>query len=221
LVTQADLASEAAIRRIINSRFPDHGILGEENIDFAQLERPFCWIVDPLDGTTNYAHGMPCYCVSVAVAEGGKLAAGVVYDPERDECFSAAAGQPATLNGRRMAVSRAVALEQSLAAVSFPAFVKADSPDLKAFLKTAPQCQALRRTGSAALNLSYVACGRMDAHWAHETHPWDGAAGILLNQQAGGVVTGVNGGPYNLSAGDYLVASTPELHEALLPLVNR
>ncbi len=220
LVTQADLASEATIRGVIQERFPDHGILGEESIDFAQLERPFCWIVDPLDGTTNYAHGLPCYGVSVAVAVDGRLTAGVVYDPERDECFSAAAGQPATLNGQRIAVSRAVALEESLAAVSFPAFVKADSPDLKAFLNTAPQCQALRRTGSAALNLAYVACGRLDAHWAHETHSWDGAAGVLLIQQAGGVVTGVKGGPYNLSAGDYLAAATPELHRALVGLVN-
>jgi myo-inositol-1(or 4)-monophosphatase len=220
LVTQADLASEAAIRRVIQGHFPNHGILGEENADYTQLERPCCWIVDPLDGTTNYAHGLPFYGVSIAVAVHGRLAAAVVYDPERDECFSAAEGAAATLNGVEMSVSRATALDEALAAVSFPATPSPEAPDLKAFSKAVPLCQAIRRTGSAALNLAYVACGRLDAHWAHELHPWDGAAGVLLVRQAGGVATSVEGRHYDLSHGDYLAAATPELHRLLLPVVN-
>jgi myo-inositol-1(or 4)-monophosphatase len=221
LVTEADLASEQAIRRLVASRFPEHGFLGEEAADMGQLEREFCWVADPLDGTTNYAHGLPCYCVSVAVAGKGRLLAGAIYDPALDECFTAAAGQPARLNGQGIHRSRVTALDEALLAISFPNVVTDQSPDLRAFLSVAPHSQGIRRTGSAALNLAYVACGRLDGHWAHEIHPWDAAAGILLIQQAGGVATSVNGGSFNLAAGDYLTASTPELHAALLPLVRQ
>lgn len=219
LVTDADLASEQAIRRVIESQFPDHGFLGEETPAYEQLQRPVCWIVDPLDGTTNYAHGLPFYGVSVAVVSEGKLVAGVVLDPVRDECFTGAVDEPARLNGRPIAVSRAEHLEEALLAVSFPALVRDESPDLRAFLNVAPRCQAIRRTGSAALNLAYVACGRLDGHWAHEIHPWDAAAGVLLIQCAGGVATSANGDPYDIAAGPYLAAATPALHAALLPLV--
>jgi myo-inositol-1(or 4)-monophosphatase len=221
LVTDADLASEAAVRAVILEHFPDHGILGEEAPDPRQLERSYCWVVDPLDGTTNYAHDYPCYGVSVAVATEGRLLAGVVYDPERDECFAAAAGEGARLNGSPMAVSAATSLEMALVAVSFPAVVTESAPDVRAFLNVAPICQAVRRTGSAALNLAYVACGRLDAHWAHQIHPWDSAAGVLLVQEAGGAVTGANGGPYDLASGDYLAAATRSLYEGLRPLVAR
>jgi myo-inositol-1(or 4)-monophosphatase len=220
LVTDADLASEQAVRAVIGAQFPDHGILGEEAPDRSQLDREFCWVVDPLDGTTNYAHGFPCFAVSVAVAQRGRLLAGAVYDPDREECFAAAAGCGATLNGAPIATTRARAVREALLAVSFPANVAADSADLVAFLRVAPECQGIRRTGSAALNLSYVACGRLDGHWAHEIHPWDSAAGVLLVTEAGGYATACDGRPYNLAAGNYLAASTPELHAALAPLVR-
>jgi myo-inositol-1(or 4)-monophosphatase len=221
LVTDADLASEQAVRGVIGAHFPEHGILGEEAPDRSQLDREFCWVVDPLDGTTNYAHGFPCFAVSVAVTQRGRLLAGVVYDPERDECFAASAGAGATLNGKPIAVTRATLVGEALLAVSFPAHLESRSADLQAFLRTAPECQGIRRTGSAALNLSYVACGRLDGHWAHEIHPWDSAAGVLLVIEAGGVATACDGRPYNLAAGNYLTASTPALHAALVTLVNR
>jgi myo-inositol-1(or 4)-monophosphatase len=221
LVTDADLASEKAVRGVIAAHFPAHGILGEEAPAPEQLELPYCWVVDPLDGTTNYAHGFPCYAVSVAVASGGRLLAGVVYDPEREECFAAGAAEGARLNGQLMAVSKVATLEDALVAVSFPAVVTEHTPDVRAFLNVAPICQAVRRTGSAALNLAYVACGRFDGHWAHQIHPWDSAAGVLLVQEAGGVATGSDGRPYELAAGDYLTAATPALYEALRPLVAR
>jgi myo-inositol-1(or 4)-monophosphatase len=219
LVTDADLASERAVRGTIAAAFPGHGILGEEAPDATQLELPYCWVVDPLDGTINYAHGYPCYGVSVAVTHRGKLLAGVVYDPERDECFTAAAGEGARLNGQPIAVSTTTLVEEALVAISFPAVVSAEAPDVRAFLNVAPHCQAIRRTGSAALNLAYVACGRLDAHWAHQINPWDSAAGVLLVQEAGGTATGSDGQPYRVAAGHYLAAGSAALHAALRPLV--
>ena len=221
LVTDADLASEKAIRAVIGARFPDHGILGEEAPAAEQLRRPYCWVVDPLDGTTNYVHGFPCYGVSVAVAHEGRLLAGVVYDPLHEECFAASAGGGAKLNGEPFATADVRGVEESLLAVSFPAHLVRESADLEAFLRVAPLCQAIRRTGSAALNLAYVACGRLDGHWAHEIHPWDSAAGVLLVQEGGGVATGSDGRPFELAAGHYLAACTSELHAALVPLVRR
>ncbi|MBL9163296.1 MAG: inositol monophosphatase [Planctomycetaceae bacterium] len=220
LVTDADFASEQAVRRVIAEHFPDHGILGEEAPVMGQLDRPYCWVVDPLDGTINYAHGLPCYGVSIAVARRGELLAGVVYDPVRDECFAAATGRGSTLNRQPMGVSAAATVEESLVAVSFPPRLDDQSLDLKAFMRVGPVCQAMRRTGSAALNLAYVACGRLDAHWAHEIHPWDAAAGVLLVREAGGAVTAADGQPFDLARADYLAASTPTLHERLLPLIR-
>lgn len=225
LVTDADLASQKAVRAAIGREFDlgessDFGFLGEEDPDPQQLGKPYCWVVDPLDGTTNYVHDFPCFAVSVAVAKAGKVVAGVVLDPVREECFAAGAGLGATLNGASISTSSTTLVEQSLVAVSFPPQVTSDSPDMKAFLKVAMQCQAVRRTGSAALNLAYVACGRLDAHWAHSIHPWDSAAGVLLVQEAGGVISASRGGDFCLSNGDYAVAATAELQDELLPLIN-
>jgi myo-inositol-1(or 4)-monophosphatase len=220
LVTEADLASEHAVRACLAAHFPDHGVLGEEAPALDQLDRPYCWVVDPLDGTTNYVHGFPCYGVSIAAAHRGRLLAAVVYDPERDECFAAAAGQGATLNGKRITASGVGRVADALLAVSFPAHITPQSPDIGAFLRIAPLCQAIRRTGSAALNLAYVACGRLDGHWAHEIHPWDAAAGVLLVTEAGGVATAAGGQPFNLAEGNYLAAATADLHAELAPLVR-
>jgi myo-inositol-1(or 4)-monophosphatase len=220
LVTDADLASEQAIRQVIAAHYPDHGVLGEEAPAADQLDRPYCWVVDPLDGTTNYVHGFPCYAVSIAVAHRGQLLAGVVYDPEREERFAAARGAGAHLNGKKITASGAAHVSDALLAVSFPAQVTPQSPDLRAFLRVAPLCQAVRRTGSAALNLAYVACGRLDAHWAHDIRPWDAAAGVLLVQEAGGIATASSGRPFELAAGNYLAAATAALHEELVPMVQ-
>lgn len=212
LVTDADIASQEAVRELVLSNYPDHGFLGEESPDLTQLENTYCWVVDPLDGTANYVHGFPCFAVSVAVACNGELVAGGVFDPQREEMFLAAAGKGATLNGKAIRTSDVQELDASLMAVSFPPRFTLDMPDAKAFLKLAPQCQAVRRTGSAALNLAYVACGRLDAHWAFQINPWDSAAGVLLVREAGGTVTAATGKDFDLKQADYLVAASDILH---------
>ena len=214
LVTDADLASQRAIRTLISREYPDHGFLGEESPDPQQLELPYCWVVDPLDGTTNYVHGFPCYAVSVAVVHKGELIAGAIFDPLAQECFIAERGKGSQLNGKSIRVSKTTQLHQALVAVSFPPSPQSDSPDILAFMKVSPICQAVRRTGSAALNLAYVACGRLDAHWANFIHSWDSAAGVLLVAEAGGVTASFAGGEYQVAQGDYCVASSQELfHE--------
>ncbi len=220
LVTDADLASQRAVEKVIRQEFPDHGFLGEESPDPEQLKLPYCWVVDPLDGTTNYVHGFPCYAVSVAVAYEGELAAGTVIDPLAEECFTAARGLGSRLNGEPLSVSTTTHLNHALVAVSFPPHPRPDSPDIQAFMRVSPECQAVRRTGSAALNLAYVASGRLDAHWAHFIHSWDSAAGVLLVEEAGGVVSSYAGEKYHVADGDYCVASTQELYEQILPLIQ-
>ena len=225
LVTDADLASEKAITEVIKQHFPDHAILGEESAGGSEqkedlLSQPFCWVVDPLDGTTNYVHDFPYYGVSIAVTRHGALTAGVVLDPVRQEIFQAAAGSGATLNGKKLYTSKVTCNEEALAAVSFPPNLRPDAPDVASFLRVAPACQAVRRIGSAALNLAYVACGRLDAHWAHFIYPWDAAAGILLVQEAGGTATAPDGSPFDLLRASYFAAATDQLHADLLPLVS-
>lgn len=219
LVTDADLASEQAIRDVILSRYPDHGILGEEAPDYSALEQPYCWVVDPLDGTTNFVHDYPFYGVSIAIAHQQQLVAGVVLDPLRNECFSASKGNGAWLNDKPIRASDTAKLTDALLAVSLPPQVQPDSPDLNGFLQIVSRCQAIRRTGSAALNLAYVASGRLDGHWAHFIRPWDGAAGVILVREAGGTVSGVDGSPFDLARADYLATGTTELHEKLAGLI--
>lgn len=219
LVTDADVASQHAIEKVIRNAFPEHGFLGEESPDRSQLDKPYCWIADPLDGTANYVHGFPFYAVSVAVAHKGQLAAGVVLDALNGECFTAARGLGAKLNGQSIRVSQCTQLEQALVAVSFPPNPRPDAPDIQAFMRVSPICQAVRRTGSAALNLAYVACGRLDTHWAHYIHPWDSAAGVLLIEEAGGIVASSSGEPYRVESGNYCVASTRALFDEVLPLI--
>ncbi len=218
LVTDADLASQAAIQRVISERFPEHFFLGEERPDKAAMANDgrLVWIVDPLDGTTNYVHGYPQYAVSVGLARGRELLVGVVFDPLTEQCFSAAAGQGAWLNGVRLRVSTATQVSESLVAVSLPARVPHDAPDLLDFVAAVQVCQAVRRSGSAALNLAYVACGWLDAFWATHIHPWDVAAGVLLVREAGGVVVGRDGGEFDLWHPHFMAAANGELQQALL-----
>jgi myo-inositol-1(or 4)-monophosphatase len=214
-VTDADLASQEAIRAVISQEFADHGFLGEESPDMLQLERPYCWVADPLDGTTNYIHDFPFFSVSIAVARQGRPVAGAILDPLRDELFLAAAGCGATLNGEPIFAGKTEQLSEALLAMSFPPKMELESPDMKSFLQVAPRCRAVRRTGSAALNLAYVACGRLDGNWAFNIHPWDSAAGVLLVQEAGGVATACLEEEYDLSRGNYLAAATLELQQSL------
>jgi myo-inositol-1(or 4)-monophosphatase len=218
LVTDADLASQRAIQAVIAECYPDHAFLGEEQTSRAFMNRhdQLAWIVDPLDGTTNYVHGYPHYSVSVALARGSRILVGVIYDPLRDECFAAAEGCGARCNGRRLDTSRTEKIGEALVAVSLPARVRADSPDLLDFVDIVQVCQAVRRSGSAALNLAHVADGALDAFWATHIHPWDVAAGILLIREAGGLVTGRNGAEFDLWNPHFATAGSSQLHAELL-----
>lgn len=227
LVTDADLASQNAIRAVLAERFPDHAFVGEERTDQEFVNRldQFVWIADPLDGTTNYVHGYPLYAVSLALTQGQQVLVGVIYDPLRDECYSAAQGGGAWCNGRRLKTSKTKRLRDALVGVSLPPRVQGDSADLLDFVELAQVCQALRRSGSAALNMAHVANGTLDAFWATFIHPWDVAAGVLLIREAGGIVTARDGGEFDLWNPHLIVAAQPALHRemlaAMLPFKRR
>lgn len=218
LVTDADIASQQAIQRVIASRYPQHGFIGEEQKARAisVSDDQFAWIVDPLDGTTNYVHGYPNYAVSVAVVRGQEILAGVIYDPVHDDSFSAGFGGGACLNGKPIHVSGTTRLAESLVGVSLPARVEGTSPDLLDFIEIVRLCRAIRRSGSAALNLAHVANGSLDAFWASHIHPWDVAAGVLLIREAGGIVTGRNGFDFDLWNPHFISAANASLHHELL-----
>lgn len=225
LVTEADVASQEAIAKLILDAFPDHGFLGEESgADGARVSRPdeeYCWVVDPLDGTTNYVHQFPNFSVSVALEQRGQLLAGTIFDPISDECFVATRGGGAFLNGQPLRVSSCGQLREALVAASFSADVDRTSEEISGFLEVLVECQALRRIGSAALNLAYLAAGRLDGYWATSVKPWDVAAGVLLIQEAGGVLTGIDGGPFDLARPLFAAAATPDLHAQLLDCLAR
>lgn len=218
LVTDADIASQRAIQAVIASRYPDHAFIGEEQSAGATVREPdqYAWIVDPLDGTTNYVHGYPNYAVSVALARGSHLLAGVIYDPLRNECYTAADGFGAWCNGARLHSTDADKLADALVAVSLPARVHRDSPDLLDFIEVVQLAQGVRRTGSAALNLAQVASGALDAFWAAHIHPWDVAAGVLLVREAGGVVTARDGGEFDLWNPHFVASASAALQGELL-----
>jgi len=222
LVTDADIASQKAVQSVVAAHYPGHGFLGEEQGGDPSTYLPdqLVWIADPLDGTTNYVHGYPNYAVSVAVARGSKVLAGVIYDPNRDECFAAATGAGAWCNGNRLKVSATTRVSSALLAVSLPARVARNSPDLLDFIEVVQVCQAVRRSGSAALNLAHVASGALDAFWATHIHPWDVAAGVLLVQEAGGIVTARDGGEFDLWNPHFVVSADRQLHEELLQILQ-
>jgi len=219
LVTEADFASQETIREILLCQFPEHGFIGEEG-SATQTDAEFRWIVDPLDGTTNYVHGLPQYAVSIALAQGENLLAATIYDPSADECFTAMAGGGAWLNGRRIGASSVADPSEALVAVSLPAKVRREGPEIALFTDVLLGTQAVRRMGSAALNLAYVAAGRLDASYATDTKAWDVAAGFLLVREAGGVVTALDGAPVELFRPRFLASANAGLHEKLLPLVK-
>jgi myo-inositol-1(or 4)-monophosphatase len=224
LVTEADLASQKVIRSTLLNAFPDHRFVGEEDglgtIDQQSRRDGYCWICDPLDGTTNYVHQLPNYCVSIALRHEDELLVGVVFDPTTQECFSAVAGQGAFLNRRPIHVSDCTETSEALVAISLPPQVQRDSAEIHTFFDLIVASQAVRRLGSAALNLCYLAAGRLDGYWATDTKIWDVAAGVLLVQEAGGEVSASRGGQFKLGAPGLLAASTPELNQRLSALVK-
>lgn len=222
LVTEADLASQRVIREIILDAYPTHQFVGEED-DHAPnhgTDEAYEWIVDPLDGTCNYVHGLPAYAVSIALTRDSQVIAGVVYDPVAQECFAAEQGQGTTLNGARVRVSTCQTLGQALVASSFPAQVERDSPEIQRFTDVLIQSQALRRWGSAALNMSYVACGRLDAYWATSVKKWDVAAGYLLIAEAGGIITRLDGSPFVLEDPKFVASAGDSLHAELAKVLQ-
>ncbi|MFP6676927.1 MAG: inositol monophosphatase family protein [Pirellulaceae bacterium] len=216
LVTEADLAAQQRIEEVIHETFPDHDFLGEEGNATWPRRSSYRWIVDPLDGTTNYVHGLHQYCVSIAVEHDDQLIAGVVFDPKADECFTAFRGAGAKLNGVPIRTSRCELVDKALMAASFSAQVARDSIEIRRFVEVLLKCQALRRLGSAALNLCYLAAGRLDGYWATSVKSWDIAAGAVIVREAGGTVTNVDGRPLDLNHPTLLAASSEKLHRELL-----
>ncbi len=232
LVTEADLASQEAIYRVISRAFPSHGFVGEEGSpgephvpgagNPGGMGGPeYCWVVDPLDGTLNYVRQLPNYSVSVALRRGPDVVCGAVYDPILDECFAAAAGRGATLNGSPIRCGQCTQVEQALIAASLPVDVPRGSAEVARFIEVMHSAQSIRRLGSAALSLCYVAMGRMDAYWAMCVKQWDVAAGQLILREAGGVISGPTGGVFDLDHPQFVAAATPPLHRELLDILRR
>lgn len=223
LVTDADRASETLVGERLSAAFPDHRLFGEEGIakiNGAGDDAEYAWIVDPLDGTTNYAHGYPHFGVSIALAHRGHVVVGVVYDPMRDELFVAERGKGATLNGRPIRVSGTTELIRSLLATGFSYDLAERGQQLEIWGEMQSQTQGIRRDGAAALNLSYVAAGRIDAFWEDPLMPWDMAAGALLVEEAGGIVTDYRGGAFDVF-GQGVTAGNPFLHPLVLDVVRK
>jgi myo-inositol-1(or 4)-monophosphatase len=214
LVTAADRASEKLIVEQLRSRFPSHSIVGEEGTRIRQ-DSEYVWFVDPLDGTTNFAHGFPVFAVSLGLQHGEDLVAGVVYDPIRKECFTAERGAGAYLNHHRLHVSRVTALEEGLFATGFAAANRRDQANVLFFHELSMRSHGVRRPGSAALDLCSVAAGRLDGFWEFGLKPWDVAAGLLLVSEAGGTFGDMRGGPYSLG-GEHLAATNGLVHNQLL-----
>jgi myo-inositol-1(or 4)-monophosphatase len=215
LVTVADRTVESLIRTRLSEVFPDHGIYGEEGTR-ERLDGEFRWYVDPLDGTTNFAHGFPQFCVSMGLEqrgaeltedEDGALVAAVIYDPMRDELFAAGRGRGATVNGKAIAASKNALLAEALVATGFPSRKRHQNPNIHFYHEITLRSHGVRRAGSAALDLAYVAAGRLDAFWEFNLNPWDTAAGILLVEEAGGRVSNFDGGPFRLNSEETLVSN--------------
>jgi myo-inositol-1(or 4)-monophosphatase len=199
LVTEADLASERLIVERIKSHYPKHSILAEESGDAVVIDdNVWKWIIDPLDGTTNFAHGYPCFCVTLALEHEGEIVVGVTFDPTRNELFSAERGRGASLNNKPIRVSSTEELSESLIVTGFPYNFK-ERPDFARYLNEfLLRSRAVRRDGSAALDMAYVACGRFDGFWEEGLSPWDMAAGVLIIEEAGGQVTAYNQAKFSI-----------------------
>ncbi len=226
LVTEVDKGSELMIKKLLHTYFPEHGFLGEESAEpgsagaIAALQEikneEYIWIVDPLDGTTNFIHGFPFFSVSIALAYRGEVIVGVVYDPSKDEMFVAEKGKGAYLRGRKTSVGKELKLSESLIATGFPADRSGSMPvNMRGVQALAPQVRNIRVAGSAALHLAYVAAGRLSGFWEIGLNAWDMAAGYLLVKESGGMVTDTHGNPYSLECRN-VAASNGHIHQQLL-----
>jgi myo-inositol-1(or 4)-monophosphatase len=225
LVTVADREAEKLLVEQLQSKWPAHGIVGEEGTR-SHLDCEYRWYIDPLDGTTNFAHGFPAFCVSMGLEyrprgtaqdADGELIAAVIYDPLRDEMFTAEKDRGAFLNGRRMHVSAATTLAESLVATGFPSRKRHGNPNVHFYHEFTLRTHGVRRAGSAALDLAYTACGRLDGYWEFKLNPWDTAAGVLLVREAGGKVTYIDGSAFHLASKEVL-ASNGKIHAAMISL---
>jgi myo-inositol-1(or 4)-monophosphatase len=222
LVTNIDVAIEREFRAMIAERFPDHVVLGEEfaRTDAAQDVPSYCWVFDPIDGTTNYAHGLPIFCCSVALEQDGVPVVAAVYDPNRRELFTAERGQGAWLNGEPLRVSSSATLIDSLLVTGFHYNIHRDPGELMAiFTAFITRARAVRRLGSAALDLCYVAAARFDGFWELKLQPWDVAGGALIVEEAGGIVTTVNGAAFGSRKGSVL-ATNGRIHDEMLGVLR-
>jgi myo-inositol-1(or 4)-monophosphatase len=219
LVTEADRRSEALIVQRLRSHFPSHAVVGEEG-GGQKTDSDYCWYVDPLDGTTNFAHGFPVFCVTLGLACRGEIVAGVVYDPTRDELFTAERGAGAYLNNKRIHVSKTASLSESLLATGFPPFATNHDLNIQFYFRFTTLSHGIRRPGSAALDLCSVAAGRFEGFWELKLNPWDKAAGSLLVIEAGGRMTDLAGGPFSV-LGDEVFASNGLVHDEMLQVFSR
>ncbi len=220
LVTEVDQESERLIVGHLLESFPDHNIIAEEG-QYPQGDAPFRWIIDPLDGTTNYAHGYPWFCVSISLESAGELLAGVIYNPMHDELFTATKGGGAFLNGQRLHVSRRRPLQNSLLGTGFPYDCASDPlNNFDNFIAFQKAARGIRRAGAAALDLAYVAAGRLDGFWELKLNPWDVAAGVLLVREAGGTVTTFDGSGYDVR-NHRIVASNGLIHDEMIAMLKQ
>ncbi len=220
LVTEIDKGSEKKIIEFIKNKFPNHSILAEESGETSKTSE-YKWIIDPLDGTTNYTHSFPVFCVSIALEYKGEVIIGVVYDPNFDELFYAEKGKGAFLNGKKISVSKTDKLIKSMLATGFPYNVK-ENPDncVEHFVNFLMEAQAIRRLGSAALDLVYVACGRLDGFWEVDLNPWDVAAGKIIIEEAGGMITDFYGNKFSIYTKG-VVASNGLIHQQMLEVIKK
>ncbi len=220
LVTEVDKAAEALLVGGLQQSFPEHDFLAEEN-DYGCRGASHKWIIDPLDGTTNFAHGFPWFAVSIGLEIEGEICLGVIYHPMMNELFTAVKGEGAALNGTRLQVSKRAPLQSSLLATGFPYDCATDMENNFAhFFNFQLNCRGIRRAGAAALDLAYVAAGRIDGFWECKLKPWDVAAGVLLVKEAGGRVSGIDGAPYSVY-NHRIVASNGLIHEEMLAILKR
>jgi myo-inositol-1(or 4)-monophosphatase len=227
LVTEADEASQRLVKEVLLGRFPDHLFIGEEESVGKSpgevrpaADAPPAWVVDPLDGTANYTHDVPAYCVSIGLWHAGRAVVGVILDPRQDELFTAAAGQGARLNGRPISVSRVPDVAGGMLSTGFPANYQKQLRNLEAWKRVTEHAQSLRRNGSTALSMAYVAAGRFDGYWAYDNYPWDVMAGAALVAEAGGTLTCTDGTAFDPFRPD-LVAGNPAVQAELLALLLR
>ena len=214
LVTEADIAAQDVVFGVLREQFPTHAIVGEEALldEPADIDHSYRWLIDPLDGTTNYVHGLPYYATSVALVRNGTPIVGAIFNPETNECYTAAEGMGAFLNGEPLKVSCVETMSDALLAASFAATVDPASPEVQRFLRVLGEAQAVRRLGAAALNLCLVAASQLDGYFGSTTKSWDVAAGIGIVQEAGGYVTGIHGEPFDIESPHFVAAATSPLH---------